>query len=283
MGGASSAVVGLISLDDPDGIRPELVGNKAATLAVLRRCGFDVPAGVVVPATVLDDSVEELPADVRAALAALPRALGAEVWAVRSSGTAEDGAVASYAGQFETFLDVDTDGLGAAIVACRRSGLTDRVASYRGEHDAGRLAVLIQPMIPADTAGVAFSANPVSMTAGLATMRALTPAAFQRLDTLGARLRARLGDAFRETGVPGQATGEGSLFRLLFTDRPLVGYRDVDQVAEAGMERLFRAALDAGVLLHTTGLGCLSTPMGEAEVEEIATAVARALETVGRP
>lgn len=179
MGGASSAVVGLISLDDPDGIRPELVGNKAATLAVLRRCGFDVPAGVVVPATVLDDSVEELPADVRAALAALPRALGAEVWAVRSSGTAEDGAVASYAGQFETFLDVDTDGLGAAIVACRRSGLTDRVASYRGEHDAGRLAVLIQPMIPADTAGVAFSVDPVTGEAGTV---------IEAVDGLGERL-----------------------------------------------------------------------------------------------
>jgi glutamate-1-semialdehyde 2,1-aminomutase len=135
---------------------------------------------------------------------------------------------------------------------------------------------------PRIASGGTFSANPVSMTAGLATMRALTPAAFQRLDTLGARLRVRLADAFRDSGVPGQATGEGSLFRLLFTDRPLGSYRDVDQVAEARMERLFRALLDGGVLLHTTGLGCLSTPMGETEVEEIAAAVARALETAGR-
>jgi glutamate-1-semialdehyde 2,1-aminomutase len=136
---------------------------------------------------------------------------------------------------------------------------------------------------PRIASGGTFSANPVSMTAGLATMRAMTPAAFQRLDALGARLRARLGDAFREARVPGQATGEGSLFRLLFTDRPLRSYRDVDQVAEARMERLFRALLDAGVLLHTTGLGCLSTPMGESEVEEIATAVAQALQTVSQP
>ena len=48
------------------------------------------------------------------------------------------------------------------------------------------------------------------------------------------------------------------------------------------MERLFHALLDAGVLLHTTGLGCLSTPMDEREVEEIAAAAEQALETVGR-
>jgi glutamate-1-semialdehyde 2,1-aminomutase len=120
------------------------------------------------------------------------------------------------------------------------------------------------------------------MTAGLATMRAMTEAEFERLDALGARLRARLSDVLRAARVPGQATGEGSLFRLLFTDRPLRSYRDVDQAAEARMERLFRALLDAGVLIHTTGLGCLSTPMGEREIEEIAVAVERALGSVGR-
>jgi glutamate-1-semialdehyde aminotransferase len=68
----------------------------------------------------------------------------------------------------------------------------------------------------------------------------------------------------------------------MLTDRPLRSYRDVDQTAEAGMERLFRALLDAGVLLHTTGLGCLSTPMDDGEVEAIAAAVARGLETLSR-
>jgi glutamate-1-semialdehyde 2,1-aminomutase len=130
--------------------------------------------------------------------------------------------------------------------------------------------------------GGTFSANPVSMTGGLATMQAMTPSEFDRLDALGARLRARLGEVFRAAGVPGQAVGEGSLFRLLFTDRPLRSYRDVDQAAEARMERLFRALLDAGVLLHTTGLGCLSTPMGDREVEEIAVAAEQALGVVGR-
>jgi glutamate-1-semialdehyde 2,1-aminomutase len=130
--------------------------------------------------------------------------------------------------------------------------------------------------------GGTFSANPVSMTGGLATMRSMTPAEFARLETLGDRLRARLGEVFRAAGVPGQVTGAGSLFRIMFTDRPLRSYRDVDQVAEARMGRLFRALLDVGVLVHTSGLGCLSTPMGDREVEEIAAATERALGDVGR-
>jgi glutamate-1-semialdehyde 2,1-aminomutase len=136
---------------------------------------------------------------------------------------------------------------------------------------------------PRIASGGTFSANPVSMTAGLAAMQAMTPAEFDRLEALGARLRGRLADAFRAVGVPGQATGAGSLFRLLFTDRPLRSYRDVDQRAEARMERLFHALLDAGVLLHTTGLGCLSTPMGDAEIDELTGAVEQALRTIGRP
>lgn len=135
---------------------------------------------------------------------------------------------------------------------------------------------------PRIASGGTFSANPVSMTGGLATMRAMTPEAFARLETLGARFRARVNEVFRAAGVPGQATGEGSLFRLLFTDRPLRSYRDIDQAAEARMERLFLELFHAGVLVHTSGLGCLSTPMGEREVEEFASATERALAAVGR-
>ncbi|WP_448005494.1 PEP/pyruvate-binding domain-containing protein [Agromyces bauzanensis] len=163
----SRSVAGFISLDDPDGVEPALVGNKAATLAVLRRSGFDVPPGVVVPVTVPASGVDELPAAVRTALANLPGVLGADAWAVRSSGTAEDGEQASFAGQFLTLLDVGTDALSDAVVACRRSAGADRVAAYRGEHGAGRLAVLIQPMVHADAAGVAFSMDPVTGRIGV--------------------------------------------------------------------------------------------------------------------
>ncbi|MGH7267125.1 MAG: aspartate aminotransferase family protein [Candidatus Rokuibacteriota bacterium] len=136
---------------------------------------------------------------------------------------------------------------------------------------------------PRIASGGTFSANPVSMVAGLATMAAMDAPAFARLEALGGRLRARAGEVFERSGVPGQVTGDASLFRLVLTSRPLRGYRDTaDPGAEARAERLFQHLLDAGVLVNTNGLGCLSTPMGEREVEEIAGALERGLAALAR-
>lgn len=152
----------LVSLDDPACEDPALAGNKAATLAVLRRAGFEVPPGMVVSADALSGVADELPPALREALQAVPDLLGAGPWAVRSSGTAEDSEEASFAGQFETVLGVDMGGLADAVLRCWRSGLTDRVKAYAGDRGPGSMAVLIQPMIPADAAGVAFTTDPVS-------------------------------------------------------------------------------------------------------------------------
>jgi glutamate-1-semialdehyde 2,1-aminomutase len=136
---------------------------------------------------------------------------------------------------------------------------------------------------PRIASGGTFSANPVSMVAGLATMEAMDAPAFARLEALGSRLRARASEVFERSGVPGQLTGDASLFRLVMTSRPLRGYRDTaDPAAEARAERLFQHMLDAGVLVNTNGLGCLSTPMGEREVDEIAGALERGLAALAR-
>src|SRR5712692_638557 len=156
------SAAGLVSLDDPACQAPALAGNKAATLAVLRRAGFEVPPGVVVTTDLLSGGGDELPAGVRAALSEVPDLLGPGPWAVRSSNTAEDSAQASFAGQFETVLNVGSRGLAGAVLHCWRSRLTDRVSAYGGHRGAGSMAVLIQPMIAADAAGVAFTADPVS-------------------------------------------------------------------------------------------------------------------------
>jgi glutamate-1-semialdehyde 2,1-aminomutase len=136
---------------------------------------------------------------------------------------------------------------------------------------------------PRIASGGTYSGNPVSMAAGLAAMAPLDEAAFDRLNAAGERLRARLGEVLRASRVAGQVTGDGSLFRLLLTARPLRSYRDAaDPDAEARVERLFLHLLDAGVLVNTNGLGCLSTPMGEREVEELAVALERALVALAR-
>jgi glutamate-1-semialdehyde 2,1-aminomutase len=122
---------------------------------------------------------------------------------------------------------------------------------------------------PAAPHGGTFNANPVTMAAGLAAMQLLTPDAFTRLDELGAKLRAALDDCFSQAAVPGRVTGLGSLFRVHPIDRELTDYRSTRTTPVEGerLVRLVRRLMEHGVLMSVTGLGCLSTPMGDAELE----------------
>ena len=94
--------------------------------------------------------------------------LGASVpVAVRSSATAEDLPFASFAGQQDTYLNVvGPDAVLEAVRHCWASLWTDRAVTYRAtngiDHRTVRLAVVIQRMVEATTAGVLFTANPVT-------------------------------------------------------------------------------------------------------------------------
>ncbi|WP_166186901.1 PEP/pyruvate-binding domain-containing protein [Paenarthrobacter ureafaciens] len=94
--------------------------------------------------------------------------LGPEVpVAVRSSATAEDLPFASFAGQQDTFLNVvGVDAVLDAVSRCWASLWTDRAVSYRTahgiRHSTVALAVVVQQMIDAATAGVMFTANPLT-------------------------------------------------------------------------------------------------------------------------
>jgi pyruvate,water dikinase len=157
-------------------------GRKATTLAVLRAAGFPVPDGFVVSADALDRHAgaagldpdctpgRAAALDVDEALAARILAaadrLGGGPFAVRSSGVDEDSAAASHAGQYRTILGADGGAaLLRAVRSCWASRCADHVTAYREAHGLpprGRLAVLVQRMVPADAAGVAFTTNPVT-------------------------------------------------------------------------------------------------------------------------
>ena len=140
------------------------LGAKAANLARLAFAGFPVPPGfVVTPAAKgrLREVSEQL---LEAAVG-----LGAERFAVRSSGTAEDLEDASFAGQYETFLNVRLEGLPEAVGRVFDSASASRVSAYRearveatSEISAPNMAVLVQIMVEANAAGVAFTVNPVT-------------------------------------------------------------------------------------------------------------------------
>jgi rifampicin phosphotransferase len=146
-----------------------LLGTKAASLARLTGAGFPVPPGVVVTAAAAANW-DQAQAQLRTVAAELDGP--DQRFAVRSSATAEDLADASYAGQYETVLDVGLDELPDAVRQVLDSAASARVAAYRQAHlqaapanssgaEAG-MAVLVQVMVPADAAGVAFTANPLT-------------------------------------------------------------------------------------------------------------------------
>jgi phosphoenolpyruvate synthase/pyruvate phosphate dikinase len=88
------------------------------------------------------------------------------LYAIRSSSPEEDLEGASFAGGYETTLGVTVDGIEAAIRHSFTSSFDERVFLYKKEHgfqlNEPRIAVIVQQQVDADSAGVAFSLNPLN-------------------------------------------------------------------------------------------------------------------------
>ena len=140
-------------------VQDQPVGGKARGLKVLHQLGLRVPESFVI----VHPNGHEIPEDV---LAKHLHALGHGPKAVRSSAMSEDGLHASFAGQFETYLNVSgAEAVKAAIGKCVAAASSDRVSLYSREvHDRAdtRISVIVQNMVSAEKAGVIFSAAPVS-------------------------------------------------------------------------------------------------------------------------
>lgn len=195
----------IFSLDSTEQIDRALVGGKAYSLVRMIRGGVPVPPGYVVTTDAysaflksnhLETQINELvanldygraedvedaseavrklitssplPEDVAANIKASYEALGDTSYvAVRSSGTAEDMGDASFAGLYDSYLDIrGSDVVIDAVLRCWGSLWTARCASYR--HRLGiaieeaTVAVVVQRMVAAESAGVLFTANPLT-------------------------------------------------------------------------------------------------------------------------
>ena len=139
-------------------IAGQAVGGKAEGLARLLRYGFDVPEGFVI----VGASSESLPED----LDAHYERIGAGKVAVRSSAMGEDSSEASFAGQYETVLNVEgPKALRTAIEDCLRSVEAARAVAYRDEKTSQAhisMSIVVQQMVDARAAGVLFTVNPVN-------------------------------------------------------------------------------------------------------------------------
>jgi len=130
---------------------------------------------------------------------------------------------------------------------------------------------------PRISQGGTFNANPVTMAAGVATLNALTPEAYTRLDALGERLRGGIARLFTNTRRKGQVTGVGSLLWLHWTTETLTDYRSTrPKDAEAAL-RVFVGLINEGILLTQRGLGACSLAMSDDDVDRFVNALARVL------
>ena len=133
---------------------------------------------------------------------------------------------------------------------------------------------------PRISQGGTFNANPLTMVAGLATLDALTPEAYARLDALGERLRSGVARLLAATRRKGQVTGAGSLFWLHWTTGPLTDYRSTRPKDASLATQIFMGLLNEGILLTQRGLGACSLAMTDDDIDRFINALARVLARV---
>ncbi|HWU37700.1 MAG TPA: aspartate aminotransferase family protein [Candidatus Acidoferrum sp.] len=116
--------------------------------------------------------------------------------------------------------------------------------------------------------GGTFNGNPITTIAGIATLEQLTEPVVAGLNASGDRVRQRLRDLGAKYGVPMQITGIGSMFKIHFSAIPVRDYRSGRQASHVIHEALFVFGLNRGLYLSIAGRCCLSTAMGDAEIEK---------------
>lgn len=134
------------------------IGGKGKGLLQLSKMGFNVPEFLIITPEGQSEFLKS-PENYLNGFLDGPKA-------IRSSGMKEDGENHSFAGQFETFLNVrGIDSIADKVKACIDSANNERVREYSTlaeEKSAHQIAVIIQDMVDAKAAGVAFSSDPIS-------------------------------------------------------------------------------------------------------------------------
>ena len=119
------------------------------------------------------------------------------------------------------------------------------VGAYGGRRE---IMECVAPSGPVYQAGT-LSGNPIAMTAGLATLRALNEESYARLESLGARLESGLREILQETKTTAQLHRFGSMWTLFFSAEPVTDYNAAKKSDTAAFGRYFHAMLEQGIYL----------------------------------
>ena len=124
-----------------------------------------------------------------------------------------------------------------------------------------------------------FSANPITMTAGLTAMELYDRRQIDKINRLAKLAVDAINEKIEAHGAPVSVTGAGSMFRIHMRADPPTNHREThpDPATAERLKQFYNRMLDYGILLIYSGAGAISTPMGETEVERLVAAVDRSL------
>jgi glutamate-1-semialdehyde 2,1-aminomutase len=125
-----------------------------------------------------------------------------------------------------------------------------------------------------------FSANPITLTAGLASMELFDAVATERLNTLAKRAVQGIEEAIAQTGATACVTGAGSLFRIHMKKHAPTNFREAYLTPEENkkLKILLDHLFDAGFLMINTCSAALSTPMTETETDALVSEIKAGLQ-----
>jgi glutamate-1-semialdehyde 2,1-aminomutase len=149
------------------------------------------------------------------------------------------------------------------------------LAVYGGRRDVMQVVAPLGPVYQAGT----LSGSPVAVSAGLATLRLLEPALYERLEQRGAELEAGLTAAAREADVLARVQRVGSMITLFFRAEPVRNYADAQQTDGDRFARFHRGLLRRGIYWPPSRFEAafLSGAHSRADIEQTVAAAREAL------
>ncbi len=116
-----------------------------------------------------------------------------------------------------------------------------------------------------------FSANPITLTAGLVAMEKFNASEVDRLNGLARRAMDGITEAIQDTGTCACVTGDGSMFRLHMKSSPPHNFREAYMTPEenAKIKFMLDYLFDAGFVMINTCTATMSTPMTEIEIDAL--------------
>lgn len=144
------------------------------------------------------------------------------------------------------------------------------VGAFGGRED---LMQLCHPKAPKILHSGTFHGNPITATAGVATLEQLNATEIDKINKLGESFADGVRAVFKRLNIKGQVTGIGSLQNIHFSDRPMIDWRSAREANKELLHLFYLAMLERGIFSMTRGLYITSTPMTQKEIHTAVEAV----------